>query len=75
MSAAEARFTLYTAGQLEAVLDRMAHQAAGLVDRCVLRLPVRADIAGIRLQLAPGDVVECQVPPYEPRFAIDLVRH
>ncbi len=47
---------------------------AVLVDRCVPKLPVRADIAGIRLQVAPGDVVDCRVPPYESRFAIELLR-
>lgn len=48
--------------------------SAVLADRCVTRLPVRADIAGLRLQIAAGDVVECSVPPYEPEFAIDLLR-
>ena len=49
-------------------------RAAVLVDRCVARLPVRADIVGIRLQVAAGDVVECHVPPFEPEFAIELLR-
>ena len=49
-------------------------RAAVLVDRCVVRLPVRADIVGIQLQVAAGDVVECHVPPYEPEFAIELLR-
>lgn len=49
-------------------------RAAVLVDRCVARLPVRADIVGIRMQIAAGDVVECHVPPYEPDLAIELLR-
>lgn len=47
---------------------------AVLVDRCCTRLPVRADIVGLRLQIAPGDVIECNVPPYEDTFAVDLLR-
>jgi pyrimidine operon attenuation protein / uracil phosphoribosyltransferase len=45
-----------------------------LVDRCVVKLPVRADVIGVRLQIAPGDVVECCVPPYEERFEICVVQ-
>lgn len=45
-----------------------------LVDRCVTRLPIHADIVGVRLQVAPHDVVECNVPPYEPRFRIELLK-
>lgn len=48
--------------------------AAVLVDRCVAQFPVRASIVGIRLQVAPGDVVECNVPPFEPRFAVEVLR-
>jgi pyrimidine operon attenuation protein/uracil phosphoribosyltransferase len=47
---------------------------AVLVDRCCVRVPVRADIVGLRLQIAPGDVIECNVPPYEDAFAVDLLR-
>jgi len=45
-----------------------------LVDRGVTRLPIRADITGIRLDVAPQDIIECNVPPYEPEFRIDLLR-
>jgi len=48
--------------------------AAVLVDRQRACLPVRADIVGLTLKIAPGDVIECNVPPYEPEFAIDLWR-
>ncbi|SDK43136.1 phosphoribosyltransferase family protein [Pseudomonas indica] len=50
-------------------------RTAVLVDRCVSRQPIRADIIGIRLQVAPGDIVECNVPPYESTFRIDILRH
>ncbi|MDF3845057.1 phosphoribosyltransferase family protein [Pseudomonas citronellolis] len=52
------------------------HVLAGvLVDRCVSRQPVHADVVGLRLQVAPDDIVECNVPPYEPELRIDVLRH
>lgn len=45
-----------------------------LADRCVARLPIHADVVGVRLQVAPRDVVECNVPPYEPTFRIELLK-
>lgn len=45
-----------------------------LADRCVARLPVHADGVGLHLQVAPGDIVECHVPPYEPDFRIELLQ-
>ncbi|OYY80467.1 MAG: phosphoribosyltransferase [Hydrogenophilales bacterium 17-61-9] len=45
-----------------------------LVDRGATKLPVRADIVGIRLDVAPSDVIECNVPPYEDSFRIDLMQ-
>jgi pyrimidine operon attenuation protein/uracil phosphoribosyltransferase len=47
---------------------------AVLVDRCALKVPVRADIAGLTLQIADEDVIECSVPPFEPEFAVDVWR-
>lgn len=49
-------------------------RVAVLVDREVAMLPLRADLAGARLQVAPEDVIECHVPPYEPDLSIMLVR-
>jgi len=49
-------------------------RAVVLVEHCVARLLLRADIVGIRLQVAAGNVVECRVPPFEPAFAIELLR-
>ena len=61
---------------LEYLRDRQAlsiHTAV-LVDRVATRLPIHADIVGARLQIAPADVIECNVPPYEPQWRIDLYR-
>lgn len=43
-----------------------------LVDRGAAKLPVRSDIAGVRLDVAPPDIIECNVPPYEAEFKIEL---
>jgi len=45
-----------------------------LADRCVTTLPLRADVVGLRLEVAPTDIVECHVPPYEPDFSIQLLQ-
>ena len=45
-----------------------------LVDRGAAKLPVRTDIVGVRLDVAPSDVIECNVPPYENSFRIDLLQ-
>ena len=45
-----------------------------LVDRVCATLPVHADVAGLKLQVAPGHIVECHVPPFEPTFQIVLVQ-
>lgn len=45
-----------------------------LVDRGVSKLPVRCDITGVRLDIAPDDIIECNVPPYEEEFKIELLQ-
>jgi pyrimidine operon attenuation protein/uracil phosphoribosyltransferase len=45
---------------------------AVLVDRQRGCLPIKADIVGATLRIAPGHVIECNVPPYEPDFAVDV---
>jgi len=45
-----------------------------LVDRGATKLPVRSDIAGVRLDVAPSDIIECNVPPYEDEFKIELLQ-
>lgn len=70
---------LYSGHSLLRVLQYLAGRqpeqilVATLVDRCVARLPVHADVVGVRLEVAPGSIVDCHVPPYEPDFRIDLV--
>lgn len=49
-------------------------RAAVLADRGNARLPVRADVVGLHLEVPAGWVVECNVPPYEPELRIDLNR-
>lgn len=49
-------------------------RTAVLVDRCASRQPVHADVCGVRLQIAPGDIIDCHVPPYETEFCIELRR-
>jgi len=50
-------------------------RTAVLVDRGAAQLPIRLDITGMRLDVAPSDVIECNVPPYEGRFGIDLLQY
>lgn len=45
-----------------------------LVDRGAEKLPVRCDVVGVRLDIAPGDIIECNVPPYEVEFKIELLQ-
>ncbi len=47
---------------------------AVLVDRVCATLPIHADVAGLKLQVAPNHIVECHVPPFEPVFQIVLVQ-
>ena len=71
---------LYTGSSLLRVIEWLNAKSprtiytAVLADRHVAQLPIRADIVGVHLQLAPPDVVECHVPPYEPLFQIELLR-
>lgn len=71
---------LYTGSSLLRVIEWLnakspkAIYTAVLADRHVACLPIRADVVGIHLQVAPPDVVECHVPPYEPLLQIELLR-
>jgi pyrimidine operon attenuation protein / uracil phosphoribosyltransferase len=70
---------LYEGHSMLRALDYFARKqpariiAAVLADRCVRKFPIKADVVGLRLQVAPGDIVECGVPPYEARFEIAVV--
>lgn len=70
----EGHSLLRTCAYLARLGARRIHTAV-LVDRCVSTQPIHADIVGIRLQAAPDDIVECHVPPYEPDFRIEIIRH
>ena len=71
---------LYTGNSLLRVIEWLnakspsAIYTAVLADRHVSQLPVRADVVGVHLQVAPPDVVECHVPPYESLFQIEILR-
>lgn len=71
---------LYTGHSLLKVVDYLARKGpaeirvAILVDRGAAHLPLRADVLGLRLDVAPPDVIECNVPPYEPEFKIELLK-
>lgn len=63
------RAVQYLAGRQPAEI-----RTAVLVDRGATKLPVRTDIVGVRLDVAPSDIIECNVPPYEAEFRIDLLQ-
>lgn len=63
------RAVAYLAGKQPAEIRTVV-----LVDRGAAKLPVRADITGVRLDVAPSNIVECNVPPYEDSFRIDLLQ-
>ncbi|HJV06218.1 MAG TPA: phosphoribosyltransferase family protein [Chromobacteriaceae bacterium] len=69
---------LYSGHSLWRALDYLLRKqpvaiyTAMLADRHVTRLPLRADVVGLHLQVAPPDIVECHVPPYEPAWQIVL---
>lgn len=71
---------LYTGHSLLKAVEYLVRRRAAavrsvvLVDRGVAQLPVHADLAALRLEVAPGDVVECNVPPFEPAFRIELLQ-
>jgi pyrimidine operon attenuation protein/uracil phosphoribosyltransferase len=71
---------LYTGHSLLRVLGYLSRRSpagvhvAVLADRGTVRLPLRADVVGLRLDIAPDDVIECNVPPYEPSWRIELLQ-
>lgn len=71
---------LYTGHSLLRVVEYLARRqpaeirVAVLADRGATRLPLRADVIGMRLDIAPTDIIECNVPPYEPEFKVELLQ-
>ena len=77
------RFMGPNGGFSSAVVDALGYLVAKqvktihtvvLVDRVCATLPIHADVSGMKLQVEPGRIVECHVPPYEPTFQIVLVQ-
>lgn len=71
---------LYHGHSLLRAIGWLAHHGAAtlrtavLVDRGCARLPLKADVTGLRLEVAPLQIVDVQVPPYEPVFEIRINR-
>lgn len=71
---------LYSGHSMLRVVEHLRAQqpaqirVAVLVDRGAAVLPVHADVVGVRLDVAPTDIIECNVPPYEPDFRIELLK-
>lgn len=61
---------------IEYLATKQAHEirTVVLVDRGATKLPVRSDVTGVRLDVAPTDIIECNVPPYEAEFKIELLQ-
>lgn len=47
---------------------------AVLADRGCARVPLQPDITGVHLDVAPRDIVECLVPPYEPQWGLTVFK-
>lgn len=70
----EGHSLLRTCAYLAHIGARRVYTAV-LVDRHTCQQPIRANIVGVHLQVADTDIVECNVPPYEKEFCIEVVRH
>jgi len=71
---------LYQGHSLLRAVGWLVHRGAAvvrtavLVDRGCACLPLKADVTGLRLEVAPAQIVEARVPPYEPVFEISINR-
>lgn len=71
---------LYTGHSMLKVVSHLVQKKplsiriACLADRCTATLPVHADVVGVKLAVAPTDIIECHVPPYEARLRIEMVK-
>ncbi len=66
-------FSLFKAVQYLLTKGVKTLHTAVLVDRNCASLPIHADVCGLKLEVAPGHIVECHVPPFEPLLQIKLV--
>lgn len=67
-------FSLFKAAQYLITKGVQTLHTVVLVDRDCACLPIHADVCGLTLEVAPGHIVECHVPPFEPSFQIVLVQ-
>ena len=67
-------FSLFKAAQYLISKGAQTLHTVVLADRACASLPIHADVCGLTLEVAPGQIVECHVPPYEPTFQIVLVQ-
>ena len=71
---------IYGGHSLLHAVQYLAHKKAAeirtvvLVDRGAAKLPVRVDVAGVRLDVADTDVIECWIPPFEEEWGVQLVQ-
>ena len=71
---------IYGGHSLLHAVQYLAHKKAEeirtvvLVDRGAAKLPVRIDVAGVRLDVASSDIIECWIPPFESGWGIHLVQ-
>lgn len=69
---------LFTGNSLLTVIGHLIHNSpeaiytACLVDRCATQLPIIANVIGVKLQVNADSIIECNVPPYEPKLKIVL---
>jgi pyrimidine operon attenuation protein/uracil phosphoribosyltransferase len=67
-------FSLFKAAQYLIAKGAKTLHTVVLVDRACASLPIHADVCGLTLEVAPGHIVECHVPPFEPTFQLVLVQ-
>jgi len=56
------------------VVVGILRRGAPLADRLCARLPLKADVAGLHLEVAPLQIADVHVPPYESEFEIHVNR-
>ncbi len=71
---------LYTGYSMLKVVEYLTHKkpaeifTATLVDRVANKVPIGSSVVGVQLRVSPGDIIECNVPPYEGDFKIELLQ-
>lgn len=71
---------LYTGYSMLKVVEYLTYKkpteifTATLVDRVANRVPIKSSVVGVQLRVSPGDIIECNVPPYEGDFKIELLQ-